>query len=90
MRISDEQVKKVLSDDRAAYHDALIGPISRPVGREEDKDLIDALTAEVMKMPDREDYVAELQAKIQSGEYNPSGDEIVDAMIRRAIADRIR
>ena len=34
--------------------------------------------------------IAELKAKIEAGEYNPTGDEIADAMIRRSIADRIR
>lgn len=90
MRISDTQVKKVLSEDWAAYRDALVGPISKPVGREVDLDLIDRISAEVIAMPDREEMVAELKAKIEAGEYNPSSDEIVEAMIRRSIADRLR
>jgi len=90
MRISDTQVKKVLSEEWAAYHDALVGPISKPVGRETDNDLIDKIAAEVTAMPDREEMVAELKAKIEAGEYNPTAEEIVEAMIRRNIADRIR
>jgi negative regulator of flagellin synthesis FlgM len=89
MRISDTQVKKVLSEDWAAYRDLLVGPISKPVGREVDQDLIDRITSEVIAMPDREEMVAELKAKIEAGEYNPSSDEIVEAMIRRSIADRL-
>ena len=90
MRISDTQVKKVLSEEWAAYHDVLVGQISKPVAREIDQDLINKITAEVSAMPDREEMVAELKAKIEAGEYNPTGDEIVEAMIRRAIADRVR
>jgi negative regulator of flagellin synthesis FlgM len=90
MRISDTQVKKVLSEEWAAYHDALVGPIAKPAGRETDKDLIDKIAAEVIAMPDREEMVAELKAKIEAGEYSPKAEEIVEAMIRRSIADRLR
>ena len=90
MRISDTQVKKVLSEKWAAYHDSLVGPISKPVGKEADQDLIDKIAAEVTAMPDREEMVAELKAKIEAGEYNPTSDEIVEAMVRRNIADRLR
>ena len=38
----------------------------------------------------RDDVVAELRARIEAGEYNPTGSEIAEAMIRRAIADRVR
>jgi negative regulator of flagellin synthesis FlgM len=41
-------------------------------------------------MPDREEMVASLKARIEAGEYNPSAEDIVDTMIRRAIADRMR
>jgi anti-sigma28 factor (negative regulator of flagellin synthesis) len=34
--------------------------------------------------------VASLKARIEAGEYNPTSHEIVDTMIRRAIADRMR
>jgi anti-sigma28 factor (negative regulator of flagellin synthesis) len=55
-----------------------------------DVELIRRVTQEVVHMPDREDRIAELRAQIEAGEYNPTGDDIADAMIRRAIADRIR
>jgi negative regulator of flagellin synthesis FlgM len=38
----------------------------------------------------REELVAELQAKIDSGTYNVSAEDIADLMVRRAYADRIR
>lgn len=90
MRISDTQVKKVLSEDWAAYNHALVGSISKPVGKESDQDLIRKVTQDVLAMGDREDLIAELKAKIEAGEYYPTSEEIVDAMIRRAIADRLR
>jgi negative regulator of flagellin synthesis FlgM len=43
------------------------------------------------EMPDvREDVVAALKAKIESGTYHVSSEEIADLMVRRAYADRIR
>lgn len=90
MRISDTQVKKVLSEDWAAYNHELIGAISKPAGKENDQDLIQKVTDEVIAMGDREEVVAELKAKIEAGTYNPTSEEIVDAMIRRSIADRLR
>ncbi|MCX7800809.1 MAG: flagellar biosynthesis anti-sigma factor FlgM [Fimbriimonadales bacterium] len=84
-------MKKVLASDlAAAYHDPLIGPISKPAAREEDQDLVREIAAKVMAMPEREELIAELRARIEAGEYNPSGADIAEAMIRRAIADRIR
>jgi len=90
MRISDTQVKKVLSEDWAAYNHELIGSISKPAGKDIDKDLIRKVTEDVIAMGDREEMIAELKAKIEAGEYNPTSEEIVDAMIRRSIADRLR
>ncbi|HCE00871.1 MAG TPA: hypothetical protein DER07_07485 [Armatimonadetes bacterium] len=98
MRISDEQVKKVLasakearsSESAEAYYHPVIGQISKPVAKEEDVELVRELTEKVKQMPDREDLIADLRARIAAGQYNPSGEEIAEAMIRRAIADRIR
>ncbi|MGC8668264.1 MAG: flagellar biosynthesis anti-sigma factor FlgM [Chthonomonadales bacterium] len=45
----------------------------------------------VEEAPDaREELVAELKAKIDSGTYNVTGEDIADLMVRRAYADRIR
>jgi len=38
----------------------------------------------------REDIVADVKDRISRGEYNVSGDEIADMMLRRLAADRIR
>lgn len=86
MKISTQQLEKVLkgdakTPDKEKVDDAVI--------RLTDAELIRRVKDKVNNTPDREDMVAELKAKIESGEYNPSGDEIADTMIRRAIADRI-
>lgn len=38
----------------------------------------------------REDYVRELKERIQKGDYEVSGAEIADMMLRRRAADKIR
>ncbi|MCW5937103.1 MAG: flagellar biosynthesis anti-sigma factor FlgM [Fimbriimonadaceae bacterium] len=88
MKISLEQLEKVAAN----------GPRVTPTENEvdtaviklTDADLIAAVTRRVAETPDRDDMVAELKARIEAGTYNVSGDDIVDAMIRRGKADRIR
>ncbi len=87
MRISDNEVKKILSGS------ALVTEIEnqgRILDRDADAKLAEEVTQDVLAMGDREDQIADLKARIESGTYNPTGDEIADAMIRRTIADRIR
>ncbi|MCB8932192.1 MAG: flagellar biosynthesis anti-sigma factor FlgM [Fimbriimonadaceae bacterium] len=89
MRISDTEVKKILSGSDPLVQE--IEEISLDGARNgRDKELIDQVVANVAAMPDRDEVVAELKARIEAGQYNPTGDEIADAMIRRAIADRVR
>ena len=91
MRISDTEVKKVLSNSHAIVTeiedmDLEMEPSPKPT----DGPLIEQVKKDVMNMPDREDRIAEVKAMIEAGTYNPTGDDIADAMIRRAIADRVR
>lgn len=88
MRISDNEVRKILSGN--AVVQAIVELDDTREQREADKPLVDKLTQEVIQMPDRDDMVAEIKSRIESGEYNPSGEEIAEAMYRRAIADRVR
>ncbi len=53
-----------------------------------DKELIEATVQKIEAAPDREDRIADLKARIAAGEYQVTGEEIADAMIRRAAADR--
>jgi len=86
VRISDEQIKKIVMMGGIAH--ATDAPA---VDGEDgvDDGLVRNVTDQVIAMPIREELVEELRARIARGEYNPSGDEIADSMIRRAIADRI-
>ena len=83
MRVSDKEIKKILGGFAVVSSDSIIQ------SRDQDADHVKQVTAEVIAMQDREDLIADLKSRIASGAYNPSGDEIADAMIRRSIADRI-
>ena len=84
MRISDNEIKKILDGHYAIVELPVTVPTTNP-----DAELIEQVAGDVAAMPDREHLVAELKAKIEAGTYNPTGDDIADAMIRRSIADRI-
>lgn len=88
MRISDEQVKRILEGTPLVTQIEEAGHEADQL--EADRPLVKRVTKDVINMPDREEYIAELKAKIDAGEYNPTGDDIADAMIRRNIADKIR
>lgn len=88
MQISDAQVKMVREMLAHEIQEMDLPLESYP--RPEDAGLIKEVVQSVHDLPVREDRVAELKAKIEAGQYNPTGDEIADAMIRRAVADRIR
>ncbi len=51
-----------------------------------------AVAEEALKnIPDiREDIVEELKKRIENGEYEVSGEEVAEMMMRRRAADRIR
>ena len=86
MQISDNQVKKILEMGTLAQQIDLVAEARQ---RAEDAELVTDITAEVNAMDDREDRIADLKARYEAGTYNPTGAEIADAMIRRAIADRM-
>ena len=87
MKISQEQLNIVL-EGKANTLDA--AKVDAAVIRLTDAELIKEMVKKVERAPDRVHMVDELKAKIASGNYNPSGEEIADAMIRRSIADRIK
>jgi anti-sigma28 factor (negative regulator of flagellin synthesis) len=86
MQISDNEVKKLIDSKKLMAEIAEIGEARE---KAEDQELVQEVTQAVMRMPDRGDRIAELKAKIDSGTYQVSGEEIADSMIKRAIADRI-
>ncbi|HXH61201.1 MAG TPA: flagellar biosynthesis anti-sigma factor FlgM [Fimbriimonadaceae bacterium] len=88
MKISSEQLKKVAESGGTITPDSAV--VDAAVIKLTDKSLIEDVARKVADMPDRDEMVAELKAKIEAGEYKVSGDEIADSMIRRAIADEVK
>lgn len=86
MQISDNEVKNILKQGSLAQQ---IDRVAEARRRAEDQELVADVVADVIAMDDRKERVADLKARIEAGTYNPSGAEIADAMVRRAIADRI-
>ena len=88
MKISTEQLQKVAEAGGSITPDSAL--VDAAVIKLTDKALIQEITHKVADMPDREEMVAALKAKIESGEYQVSGEDIADAMIRRELADKIK
>jgi negative regulator of flagellin synthesis FlgM len=86
MQISDVEVKKIIHSKQLV---ADIVQIGQERAKAEDAKIVAEVTQAVIAMPDREDRIAELKAKIEAGTYNVTGDQIAEAMIRRNIADKI-
>ena len=86
MRISDTEIQKIVTKTVTETTDALLA-----LGHEKSDDdaLVARTTERVMALGDREEMVAELKARIEAGTYNPTSEQIVDAMARRRIADHL-
>ncbi len=84
MKISNQQIEEIKKGNPVAQT-----KVDAAVIKLMDADLIAEVTAKVKAAPDREEMIADLKARIEAGQYNPTGEEITDTMIRRAIADRI-
>ncbi len=87
MKVSNEQIARVIAEP-ALTPDA--SKVDEAVIRLVDAELVQSVTRDVLSMPDRDAMVEEIKAKVEAGTYQVSADEIVDTMVRRAIADRIR
>jgi anti-sigma28 factor (negative regulator of flagellin synthesis) len=86
MQISDVEVKKIIHSKKLV---AEIVEIGQERSKAEEAQIVKDVTQAVVAMPDREDRIAELKARIDAGTYNVTGAEIADAMIRRNIADKV-
>lgn len=91
MQISDKEVKKILEhrEDLVREIESLSEGID-DTQFEIDPEMVARLTQEIVAMPDRGDRIAELKREIEAGTYRPTAEQIVEAMIRRTIADRVR
>jgi anti-sigma28 factor (negative regulator of flagellin synthesis) len=85
VKISTEQIEKIKAGEPIAQT-----KVNAAVIKLMDADLIKEVVAKVNNTPDREETVNDIKQRIANGTYNPTGDEIVDTMLRRAIADRIK
>ena len=96
MKISTQEVDKIIqmAHEAAAFEapGTLELPIPTVAGdvatRSEE---VQAIKDAIAREPEiREDMVNELRARIESGAYKPTSEEIADLMIRRAYADSVR
>jgi len=87
MRISDAEVKRIISGPGQSIVEA-IEKVGKDNVRQQDQQMVKMLTTEILAMQDRQEMVDELRAQIVAGLYNPSGEEIVEGMLRRAVADQ--
>lgn len=98
MRISNEELRRIavssdLLSEKRGDQRATSGTF--PAG----ESVVSALESRDMKMlsetlaqvPEtREQIVASLKERIESGTYHVSGEQIAEMMVRRALADRMR
>ncbi|MBS1708205.1 MAG: flagellar biosynthesis anti-sigma factor FlgM [Armatimonadetes bacterium] len=87
MKVSNEQIARVIAEPVLTPE---ASKVDEAVIRLVDADLVQSVTRDVLNAPDRDAMVAEIKARVDAGTYNVSADDIVDTMVRRAIADRIR
>ncbi|HWP30242.1 MAG TPA: flagellar biosynthesis anti-sigma factor FlgM [Fimbriimonadales bacterium] len=89
MRITKEQVLKVLEEKKRTSEPNVPTLLSHQMNVSEDARFIRQLRDEILAMPDvRAELVEEIRARIERGEYKVSAEDIVEAMIRRMIADQ--
>jgi anti-sigma28 factor (negative regulator of flagellin synthesis) len=87
VKISNAQIEAILTAKGQVTPSAEV--VDSAVIRLVDKELVDYTTRQVLAMADREDMILDLKTRIEAGEYKVDGQDVADAMIRRAIADRI-
>jgi flagellar biosynthesis anti-sigma factor FlgM len=91
MKVSIDQVRKVLETTKSRPGFAAETLFEQDLTVSEDAALIRTVRDQIMAMPEvRAELVEEIKARVARGEYNPSAEDIVEAMIRRTIADRAR
>jgi negative regulator of flagellin synthesis FlgM len=102
MQLSGEEFRKVSqvdSDDdkipsgfgSLATAPARRGGLASFWGDVEDREVVRQVVDAVSQQPDvREQIVASLRERIESGDYNVSGEQIAEMMLRRALTDRAR
>ena len=88
MKISMEEVERI-RQSITLDSELPIGTVVEEVMTRSEE--VQAVKDKLAQLPEvREDIVAALKARIDTGTYNVSSEEIADLMVRRAFADRIR
>jgi negative regulator of flagellin synthesis FlgM len=96
MRISNEELRRIAEQDYAGvavkeriYADRISPEGESVVSALESPDM-KKLSNAIAEVPDiREQIVASLKERIESGTYQVGGEHIAEMMLRRALADRM-
>jgi anti-sigma28 factor (negative regulator of flagellin synthesis) len=89
MRISGTEYEKVLRLEDLTPDGEALASAKTPVTTD-DTELVAEIVAELEQMPDRDEIVADIKARVEAGTYKVSSDAIAELMMRRAKADNIR
>lgn len=92
MRITQQQVRAAIKS-RPAQHETheTQAIYNREFKTSAEAELVRRIRDEVLAMPDvREEMVSKIKEAVAKGEYNVTAEDIVDAMIRREVADKLR
>jgi flagellar biosynthesis anti-sigma factor FlgM len=89
VRISEEQVRVAIKSRLQARETQAL--YDKEYKTSSEAELISRIRDEVMAMPDvRQEMVLRIKEAVERGEYNVTAEEIVEAMVRREAADRLR
>jgi anti-sigma28 factor (negative regulator of flagellin synthesis) len=89
VRISEEQVRVAIKSRLQARETQAL--YDKEYKTSSEAELISRIRDEVMAMPDvRHEMVLRIKEAVERGEYNVTAEEIVEAMVRREAADRLR
>ena len=88
MKISTEEVERIRQSITLDSELPIDTVVEEVMTRSEE---VQAVKDKLAQLPEvREDIIATLKARIDTGTYNVSSEEIADLMVRRAFADSIR
>ena len=87
MQITDIEFIKAVKEKRTIQWNN--GSIFSGEVSEKDSALAQQLVTNIVNMPDREDRIKEIKNLIDSGNYHPSADEIIEAIVRRGMVDQL-
>ena len=98
MRISNEELRRIAEQSYAGaavqerqIHSEDVVPRGESVVSALESPDMKMISEALAQVPDtRDQIVASLKERIESGTYQVSGEQIAEMMVRRALADRMR